>query len=166
MSDLADIVENATNLLGSIDGLLESAREIDLPGVAAELGVAGNAASITEQLVGVMEQIAEQLEVVTVLGQLGGLFGMLEPLVGGLAGIFADAGRHVADLGLDEALVVGDAIASGFDHLEGAVALGASLALSPSQVQALRSGATAVVQELAGLADDFRVAEAAAEQSE
>ncbi len=166
MTTAADIVERAIDLLTSIDRLIESATEIDLPQAAAELGVAGAAASVTDEIAGVMQQIGAQLEVVTVLGQLGGLFGMLEPLVGGLAGIFADAGQHLADLGLEEALSIGDGIAAGFGHLEGALALGASLALAPGQVEGLRDGAMAVVDELTNLADEFRAAEAEQREQE
>lgn len=159
MSTAADVIARTILLLDRVEALVDSARAIDLPGVAAELGVAGTAASLTEELAALFRNIREQLRVVTALSQLGSLFGLVEPLLGGLRGLFVDAGRHVAELGLQAALAAGDAIAAGFGRLQDAVALGASLALAPAQLDALHLGADEVITALDALAGDFRAAE-------
>jgi hypothetical protein len=162
MSTVAEIVTRATALFDGVTALVESALAIELPSVIAELGAAGAAASITEELSGVIASIREQLHVVTALGQLGALFGLLEPLVSGLHGIFADTGRHLAHIGLHGALPVTEQLAGGFRYLQDAAALGASLALAPGQLHGLGNTADAVIEALDGLASQFRDAEEAA----
>lgn len=160
MSTVNDVIARAIDLLDRVEALIDASRGIALPEAAAELRVAGTAASLTEQLAGIARDIRERLQVVTALSQLGSLFGLLEPLLGGLGGLFADAGRHVAELGLQDALAPGDAIASGFRRLQDAVALGSTLAVAPEQLDALRHGMDEMITALDELAGDFRAAEA------
>lgn len=161
MRTAADVVARGNDLLRSLEVLVDSTRAIDLPSVAGELGVAETAATLTEALVEVLRSIREQLHVVTALSQLGALFGLLEPLVDGLRGVMDGAGRQVAELGLGGALPVSEAIASGFRRLQDVTALGSSLAISPVQLQALRTGMNDVIAALEQLAEDFHAADAA-----
>lgn len=160
MTTTGDVIARAVDLLDRVKALIDSSRGIELPEVAAELRVAGTAASLTEQLAQLVRNIREQLRVVTALSQLASLFGLLEPLLGGLQGLFADAGRHVAELGLRDVLSAGDAIAAGFQRLQDAVALGSTLAIAPEQLDGLRRGMDDVITALDELAADFRAAEA------
>lgn len=161
MSTAADVVARGNDLLRSLVALVDSTRDIDLPSLADELGVAETAATLTEALIEVLSRIREQLHVVTALSQLGALFGLVEPLVAGLRGVIDGAGQQVADLGLGGALTVSDAIATGFARLQDVAALGSSLALDPAQIQALRTGMNDVIAALEQLAQDFHAAQAA-----
>lgn len=158
MSTAADVIARAIDLLGRVEALIDSTRGIELPEVAAELRVAGTAASLTEQLAQLVRKIREQLQVVTALSQLSNLFGLIEPLLGGLQRLFVDAGRHVAELGLQDAFSAGDAITTGFQRLQETVALGSSMAVAPEQLDGLRRGMDEVITALDELASDFRTA--------
>lgn len=158
MSTAADVVARTTTLLERLEALVESTREVDLPTVAAGLGVAQTAESLTQGLVDVLQLVREELQVVAALGQLGALFGLVEPLIGGLHGIVDGAGQAVAELGFGHALPIDDAISTGFRHLQDAVALGSSLMLAPAQLENLRHGMDDVIEALEELADDFAAA--------
>lgn len=158
MTTAADIIARTTTLLDRIEALVDSTHGIDLPRVAGELGVAQTAATLTQGLVALLQQLREQLHVLTALSQLGALFGLVEPLIGALGGIVGDAGRAVAELGLGESLSVDDGVSAGFRHLQDAVTVGSSLTLAPAQLEDLRRDVDDVIFALEQLADDFAAA--------
>jgi len=157
-----EVVGRAGALFGSLNELLAAAGELDLPARAADLGVAGTAAELTRQLVGVLEAIAPELQVLIGLGRLGALLGMIEPAMTGLRGLLQNSGRSLRELGLGQALDVTETIAKGFRYLETTAAMGASLVVEPRQLDALRDGLSEAIAALTALADDFEAAEESA----
>lgn len=159
MSSAVDVLARANALLQRLEGLIASARAIDLPAVLAELGVVHTARTLTEELVERARQVHEGLAVVSTLGQLGALFGLLEPLVASLGGVLADGGRAVASLGLESAFAVNDGMASGFSRLEGMLAQVGSEGTVVEQARALQDSTLTLIGELEALAAEFRAAE-------
>jgi len=158
MVTAGDIVERTGELFDAIAELLVATEDLGLPSLAATLGVAETAAELTRSLGGVLASISPQLEILINLGRLGALFGMIEPLVDALGGLFADAGLQLAELGLGEALSVTGPIASGFEYLESTTALGSTLIIDPSQLDELREGLGDTIEALTTLADEFESA--------
>ncbi|MEX1364993.1 MAG: hypothetical protein AB1Z98_17830 [Nannocystaceae bacterium] len=157
-----DIVERTGELFSAVGELLTATSDLGLPQLAAELGVATTAAELTRGLVEVLESIAPQLEVLINLGRLGALFGMIEPLVSGLQGLFVDSGRNLSALGLGDALTITTPIATGFGYLEATAALGATLIIDPGQLDELRDGLAETTVALETLAEQFETAAASA----
>ena len=166
MVTAGDIVERTGELFDSVAELLTATNDLGLPELAAQLGVATTAADLTRDLVGLLESITPQLEILVNLGRLGALFGLIEPMVEALGGLFADSGRNLADLGLDQALVITEPMATGFEYLEATAAMGATLIVEPAQLDELRDGLADTITALATLADDFEAAATAAAEEE
>lgn len=153
-----EIVERAGALFDALTELLAATSDLGLPALAADLGVARTAANLTRQLVGVLEAIVPELEVLIGLGRLGALFGMIEPLVAGLRGLLQSSGRSLRELGLGQALEVTEPVAKRFRYLETTAAMGASLLVEPRQLDELRDGLSDAIEALTTLADEFEAA--------
>jgi hypothetical protein len=87
-------------------------------------------------------------EVLAVLEALGGLLGLLEPLVGALGGMLAEGGRALADLGLDQVITLTDPMTQGFDYVESALRVGSGLTVDETHFEALQ-------RELVALSEQF-----------
>lgn len=156
-----DVVVRTTELFFAVEQLVLATTALGLPALVAQLGVAGTAAELSRTLVGVLESIVPELEILVNLGRLGGLFGMIEPLVSGLRNLFSDAGASLASLGLGDALTITTSIARGFAYLEATAATGATLIIDPAQLDGLRSGLVGAIGAIGSLAGEFEAAAAA-----
>jgi hypothetical protein len=150
---VSDILQRATALIQALGELLGTDTAQALPEVADQLGASELLNAGVDALVTVLGELNKALswfdeEVLAVLEALGGLLGLLEPLVGALGGMLAEGGRALADLGLDQVITLTDPMTQGFDYVESALRVGSGLTVDETHFEALQ-------RELVALSEQF-----------
>lgn len=149
MSSMNDLLQRATELVQALTELLDSKTAQALPGVAEELGATALLNTSVDALVSVLgllhQGLADLGETALVqLDALGGLLGMLEPLVGALGRMIDNAGSELKTYGLDQVVTVTDPVAQGFLYAEAVLHVGQSLTVDSQRLAALIAGLVAL----------------------
>lgn len=154
MSNLVDILDATTELVASIDALLQSDTVQVLPGVAAELGIedlfndgvtalANLLRSLNDEL-GRLEDVAAQFD--------GAILGLLEPLVDALGRMLGAGGDGLQQYGLgDAAGALGDA-GTYVEYAADVFGVASNLVIDTASFAALR----AEVEQLADTVEALR----------
>lgn len=142
MSTLNDIIDRATELVQALTELVESDTAKAMPEAAAQLGATDLLNAGIDALVSVLGTLHQTLDelgatAVTQLDAIGGLIGMLEPLVAALGRMIGGAGSELASYGLGEVVEVTGPISEGFVYAEAVLRVARNLAVDSERFGAL-----------------------------
>jgi hypothetical protein len=156
VSTLNDILDRATELVQSLTELVESDTAQALPGVAADLGATDLLNAGVDALVSVLGMLHQTLAdlgatAVTQLDAVGGLIGMLEPLVAALGRMIGGAGNELAGYGLDGVVEVTEPVSEGFLYAEAVLRVARNLAVDSVRFGALVDALDDLVAAFAAL---------------
>lgn len=131
MSTARDILESATELVQALTALIESDTARALPAVARQLNVVDELNNGIDFLVTLLRMLATKIDALADdlvgLDALGGLLGMLVPLVGTLERIVGQTGQDLETYGLRGAVNVTGPISQGVRYARLALEIGSRL---------------------------------------
>lgn len=127
MSSAKQIVQDLSELIGSVDSLLQTETAKQAPAIAAELGAETQLNQAIDFLHGLLDQIKTTLAAIRDpllhVEALSGLLGLIEPFVNAVAQLTNASGEQLAKIGLADAVVVtgpvSDAVSMGGRVLQG-----------------------------------------------
>jgi hypothetical protein len=166
MSTLTSIIDKTTALVSSINELLATDTVKALPGVAADLGIEdvfNDGVSLLASLLGELNTQLGRLEgAIKHLDALGGLLGLLEPLVEAMGRMVGDTGNQLASYGLDGVVSVTGPISKGFGYTAQALEIASNIVIDATSFTALRDEITELVANVAALRTDAQPEEVTA----
>lgn len=137
MSTVNDILQRTTELVQSLQALIETDTVQSLPGVAEQLGATELLNGGIDLLVTALDALVNALtELDPILDQLAGfgaLFGLLEPLVDSLAGMIHTTATAPAAWGFQDGADTLNAIGTGVGYVGDAMAVANALIVAPER---------------------------------
>lgn len=162
MSTVNDILQRTTELVQSLQELIETDTVQSLPEVAEQLGATALLNGGVDLLVTALDALVDALsELDPILDQLSGfgaLFGLLEPLVDSLAGMITTTASAPAAWGFQSGADTLTTIGTGVGYVGDAMAVANALIVAPERFDDLVASLASLKQAFA----DLKVEEAPA----
>lgn len=155
MSSVSTIIAKTAELVKSLDELFATDTAGSLPGVASQLGIAdtfNHGVSLLAALLGQLDAQLGRVEVaIEQLDGLGGLLGLLEPLVAAMGKMVGDTGSELASYGLEEVVSVTGPIRNGFRYAEQTLKIASTIVVDATSFGELRSSLARLVTTVAAM---------------
>jgi hypothetical protein len=155
MSTVNDILQRTTELVQSLEALIETDAVQALPGVAEQLGATellnGGVDLLVTALDALVGALAELDPILDQLSGFGALFGLLEPLVDSLAGMIQTTATAPAAWGFQQGADTLTTIATGVGYVGDAMAVANALIVAPERFDDLVASLASLKQEFEAL---------------